>query len=43
MMSINTRVKVNFEYIFSISNHLVMKIGQLIDLVKGNIFRKDFA
>ena len=36
-------LKYIFEYIFAITNQLVMKIGQLVDLVMGNIFRKYFA
>ena len=35
------KVEYFFEYIFRAINHLIIKIGQLIDTVMGTIFEKN--
>ena len=43
MMTVNTGGRVQFEYIFLIVNHLVFKIGRVIDIVMCNIFKEYFV
>ena len=43
MMTVNTGGRVQFEYIFLIVNHLVFKIGRVIDIVMYNIFKEYFV
>ena len=44
MTSISTRGRVHFsDFIILIVNHLVMKLGQLLDIVMGSTLKKGLA